>query len=206
MNIHLLAILVLIALLPVSCKKGEAPEKQSVQNVNPWTTESVYNEVEQKLKEKPDDPDLWYHLADLQERDGQYKEAIESYKKAVQLKPDMGYAYFKIGTAYNHLDQPADAVAAFKKAIRYMPNFAVAYNNLAVAYAKLGKKTEEIRALKKAIRLRPDYATARFNLAVAYLKAGDKKAAMAEYRSLKKIDEGIADDLMKEIKKGEGGS
>ena len=39
-------------------------------------------------------------------------------------------------------------------------------------------------------------------LRVTYLKTGNKKAAMQEYESLKKFDEGVAEALMKQIKKG----
>jgi tetratricopeptide (TPR) repeat protein len=38
-------------------------------------------------------------VADLYDRNGQYTEAIDAYKKVIELKPDMGYAYFKMGTA-----------------------------------------------------------------------------------------------------------
>jgi tetratricopeptide (TPR) repeat protein len=201
---HLLILFVLVLLSAVSCKKeAPAPEKTSPQQaINPYSSESVFDEVKKKLQENPDDVDALYHLADLYDRSALYQEAIDAYKKVVQLKPDMGYAYFKMGTAYDRLNQPAEAINALKKAIKYMPNYAVAYNNLGVAYGRLEKYNDEITALQKAIKLRPAYSSARFNLGVTYLRTGNKKAAMQEYESLKKFDEGAAEALMKEIKKG----
>ncbi len=200
---HLLILLALMFVSEVSCKKEEAaPERTHPQQaVNPYSSESVFDEVKKRLQQNPNDVDALYHIANLYDRNALYQEAIDAYKKVVQLKPDMGYAYFKMGTAYDRLNQPAEAISAFKKAIKYMPNFAAAYNNLGVAYGKLEKYKDEIAALRKAIKLRSNYASARLNLGVTYLKTGNRKAAMQEYESLKKFDEGAAEALMKEIKK-----
>ncbi len=201
---HLLILLALALIAAVSCKKEEpAPEKTPPQQaMNPYSSESVFDEVKRKVQENPNDVDALYHLADLYDRSALYQEAIDAYRKVVKLKPDMGYAYFKMGTAHDRLNQPAEAVSALKKAIKYMPNYAPAYNNLGVAYGKLEKYNEEITALQKAVKLRPNYTSARYNLGVTYLRTGKRKAAMQEYESLKKFDEGAAEALMKEIKKG----
>jgi tetratricopeptide (TPR) repeat protein len=186
----------------ISCSKGEQPsEKKSGPAINPYSTTSVFDEVQQKLRENPDDSDALYHLADLYERNAQYKEAIDAYKKVLKIKPDAGYVYFKIGTAYDRLDQPAEAVNAFQSAIKYMPAYAVAYNNMGVAYGKLNKPDKEIAALKKAIKLRPKYSSARYNLGITYLKMGNKKAAIEQYEALNDFDEGAAETLNKEILK-----
>ena len=195
-------IILLLPLLP-ACSGGDQPseKKAAGKAVNPYSSGSVYDEVQLKLKENPNDAEALYHLADLFDRDAQYKEAIDTYKKVLKIKPGSGYIYFKIGTAYDRLDQPAEAVTAFQSAIKYLPSHAVAYNNMGVAYGKLNKQNEEITALKKAIKLRPRYSSARYNLGITYVKTGNKKAALEEYQALKDFDEGTAEALMKEIKK-----
>jgi tetratricopeptide (TPR) repeat protein len=200
-----MAVILMLAFLlsPVACKKEEPrSERIPAQAYNPYTTDSVFDEVKQKLQKDPDDVDALFHLAELYERNGQYVEATETYKHLIKVKPKAGYAYFKMGTAYDRINQPAEAIEAFKRAVQYMPKHAVAYNNMGVAYGKLNKYQDEIAALKKAIQLRPSYSTARFNLGMTYLKVGNSKAALQEYESLKKFDEGTAESLMKEIKKG----
>ena len=196
---------VLLFLLPCicSCKKQDAvPARKDLQATNPYSNESVFDEVKKKLQEIPKDADLLYRLADLYDRNGQYAEAADTYKKVVTIKPDMGYAYFKMGTAYDRLNRPEDAVAAFVKAIKLMPNYAMAYNNLGVTYGKLGRTREEIQMLKKAIELRPKYASARYNLGMSYLKSVNKKAALQEYEALQSVDTGFAQALLKEINAG----
>ncbi|MEJ2682829.1 MAG: tetratricopeptide repeat protein [Candidatus Sulfobium sp.] len=208
-TLNLCFIVLLVGVFPAftSCKKSEEPPKQSTSAVplNPYTTDSIYNQVKEKLKKNPNDISALYHLADLYDRNSQYVEAIETYRKVLKLKPDMGYAYFKIGTAYSRLDKPEESVKAFKDAKRLMPDYPVLYNNMGVAYGKMNKYREEIRELKKAIELRPHYSTARFNLGVTYMKTGRKKDAMKQYTELKKFDEGIADALLNRIQ-GNAGS
>lgn len=194
----IVCILILTALFLSSCKKDNS-DKKTTQRINPYTNESVFEEVKKKLKENPSDAELWYHLGDLYDRSGMYKEAIEAFKKVVELKPDKGYAYFKMGTAYDRLDKPEEAIKSFKKAIELMPDYAVAYNNLAIAYGKVNNISDEIKALEKAIQLRPRYGMARYNLGIAYLKKGDKVSAKKQYSILKQIDEGLAEELLKRI-------
>ena len=206
-NIHwskirrqLLLLLAFVVMATVSCKKEEPrPNPSSTQALNSASNESVFDEVKKKIDQNPKDADALYHLADLYDRNEQYAEAIETYKKVVALKPGMGYAYFKMGTAYDRLNKPAEAVEAFKKTVSLMPKNAVAYNNLGVAYGKLGKLNDEIAALQQAVKIRPNYSSGRYNLGITYLKTGNKKAALKEYELLKDFDESVAEALMKEI-------
>lgn len=194
---RVLCILILSAIFFIACK-DKSPDGKA-QPINPYGIDTVYEEIKEKLSKEPDNPDLWYHLADLYERNGAYAQEIDALKKVLQLKPDMGYAYFKMGTAYSRLNMPDEAIGAFKKALRFMPQNPVLYNNLAIAYGKKGLIDEEIKALEKAVSLRPGYATARFNLGKAYLKVGNKKAAIEQYRRLSQIDQGMAELLLKEM-------
>ena len=206
-NIHwyvmrLVLLLVMAFIIPatVSCKKEEPQTgPASVKALNPASNDSLFDEVKKKADQNPKDADALYHLADLYDRNEQYAEAVETYKKVVALKPGMGYAYFKMGTAYDRINQPVEAVNAFKKAVNLVPGNAVAYNNLGVAYGKLGKLDDEIMALQKAVKIRPNYSSARYNLGVTYLKKGRKQAAMIEYDALKNFDESVAEALLKEI-------
>jgi superkiller protein 3 len=149
----------------------------------------------------PEDAGAWYHLADLYFRGNEYERAVEAYQKSVDLKPDKGYAYGKMGVALSRLNRPDEAAAALEQAVALLPNPAVEYNNLGIVYGKLGRHEDEIKALQKAIELRPRYATARLNLGVTYLKIGNINAAKAQHEIVKELDAQTADLLLKEINK-----
>jgi tetratricopeptide (TPR) repeat protein len=195
-------LLVIVAALSFSCKgKETTQETKQGPVVNPYSSESVYLDTRQRVEAHPEDADAWFHLGDLYERNGQYAEAIDAYKKVSKLRPSQGYVYVKIGTSYDRLGKPGEAVESLKKAVHYMPGYAVAYNNLGIAYGKLGRNREEIASLKKALQLRPSYVTARYNLGIAYLRVKDRKAALQQYGLLKNVETGAAEALKKEIDK-----
>ena len=155
--------------------------------------------LREQIQDNPQDTEALVHLAELYDRAGLFKEEIDTLRKVVAIKPDMGYAYFKMGTACNRVEQYQDAVINFTQALQRIHNQPMIYNNLAFSYGKLGKTDQEIGALKKAIAMRPGYNIARFNLGMAYLKAGQREEALRQYVVLKDRDEGYAIALKKEI-------
>ncbi|CAC9636774.1 hypothetical protein [uncultured Gammaproteobacteria bacterium] len=50
-----------------------------------------------------------------------FKKAIEAYKKAIEIKPDDGEAYYNMGLAYTGLGKFKEALEAYKKAIDLNP-------------------------------------------------------------------------------------
>ncbi len=197
-----LVMAVMLCMLP-ACSREDHKEKPKVSKAaSQYSADTIFDEVYKQAQKKPNDIEALYHLADLYDRSAQYPEAIETYKKVVKLKPDMGYVWFKMATDFDRLNKPAEAVEAFRTAAKYLPNHAVLFNNMGIAYGKLGKDEDEIAALRKAIKIRSNYAAARYNLGITYLRKKNRAAAMKEYEALKEFDEGMADALHKEIEKG----
>lgn len=58
-----------------------------------------------------------------------------------------------------------------------------------------GRLPEAVEALKRAIQLKPDYAEAHLALGKAYLRLGDKDSALEEYKILKQLNRGWANNL-----------
>jgi tetratricopeptide (TPR) repeat protein len=114
---------------------------------------------------------------------GDYKNAVNLYKKAIKMKPDFVKPYNKIGLAYIALKQVDHALFYYKKAIHTDPNCAEAYYNLGVAseikYKDDTKKAEE--AYEKVLKLNnDDYSFVRASLNLAKI-----------YRKQKKFDDAI---------------
>ncbi|HEY6004631.1 MAG TPA: tetratricopeptide repeat protein [Anaeromyxobacter sp.] len=166
--------------------------------------------VQEQLKKDPNDAEAWFHLAEILERASLHEREAEALKKAIELRPDMGWAHLKLGTTCNRLGRYEEAVTHFRAAEKLLKRKPTLYNNLAWSYGKLGRNAEEIAALRKAIEIRPTYATAHFNLGVALLRKGARREAEQEHRILLDLDEGAAAALLKEIERpavaaGEGG-
>lgn len=197
----------LILLSGCNRKEESAPPEPSASEaqINAQSSENIFEEFLRKVKDDPKNVDNIYHLADLYDRDNQYEKAVEAFAKVIALKPDMGYAYLKMGTAYSRMNQPEKAIAILKDAAGHLPNNPVVMNNLGIAYGKLGRLDEEIAALKKATAIRPRYSSARYNLGLSYLKKGNLAAARAQYQALNEFDGNMAQDLLKQIEAGNSG-
>jgi tetratricopeptide (TPR) repeat protein len=184
-------------------KKEEAPAPVADERaINEYSHESVFEETYHKVQANPKDADALYHLADLYDRQGHYQEAVDTFKKVIELDPNRAFAYFKMGTAYSRMNQPEKAVEVLRQAAERLPKSPVVLNNLGIAYGKMNRLDEEIVAFKKALEIRPRYSAARFNLALTYLKQGDRQSAQAQYEALKEYDVTMAAELMKRIGAG----
>lgn len=170
--------------------------------INSYSTENVFEEFLRKVKADPKNTEHLYHLAELYDRNGQYEKAVETFAKVIALKPDMGYAYLKMGTAYSRMNQPEKAIEALNEAVFHLPGNPMVLNNLGIAYGKLERWDDEIVALKKAIAIRPQYASARFNLGLTYMKKGNLTAARAEYQALNEFDGTMARELLQRLESG----
>jgi len=145
------------------------------------------------------DAETWFHIADRYEMAQQYPQELDALLKVIAAKPEMGFAYQKLGNTYNRLGKREEAIKSFLAAKKRLPNSPVLYNNLGWTYGQVGKVKEQIAALRQAIALRPQFATARLNLGLVLLRQGDRKGAAEQYTALLEFDEGAASTLKKAI-------
>ena len=95
------------------------------------------------------DPSDYMKLGNAEYYGKNYPEAIEYYKKAIELKPDDAVAWINKGVALRELDQDKKALKAFDKATKLEPDNAVAWINKGHTLNKLGRDEEANKALDK---------------------------------------------------------
>jgi tetratricopeptide (TPR) repeat protein len=89
---------------------------------------------------------------------GEYKEAIDAYKQAIELHPELPQPHNNLGLTYAALDRLAEAVAEFNQAVQLRPDYAEAHFNLGVAYLQSGKKHEAEEQQRILVKLNPELA------------------------------------------------
>jgi len=144
--------------------------------------------------------------------------AIEAFKRAAELDPNLGEAYFKMGVAYSLLEieakhsgtserLPGDpipkeeakeksnsvkmfekAVEVFKKQVAASPDDAAAYYTLGRAYNKLNKDTESEDALEKAVKLKPDDSDYQTELGSIRIKLAKYHEAISALKKAVELD------------------
>jgi tetratricopeptide (TPR) repeat protein len=84
---------------------------------------------------------------------GNLKEAIEAYDRAIKLDPDFAAAWNNKGVALNNLSKHNEAMDAFDKAIELVPNLATAWNNKVIMLRNQGRAGEALEAQNRALEL-----------------------------------------------------
>jgi tetratricopeptide (TPR) repeat protein len=86
---------------------------------------------------------------------GDYKTAIEYYRKAVDFAPDYANAYDDMGVSFDALKDWGNALAAYKRASELSPDVALYHLHLGRAYLHMNRQVEATEALLTAVNLDP---------------------------------------------------
>lgn len=92
-----------------------------------------------------------------------YKAAIASYTKVIELNPTHATAFFFRGGAHDTMGFLDEALKEYSKAITLNKNQPKVYNSMGVCYAKKGKIMLALSYFDKAIEIDANYAKAYSN-------------------------------------------
>jgi tetratricopeptide (TPR) repeat protein len=110
-----------------------------------------------------------------------WKNGVELFSHALQIKRNNHLAYNNRGVNYGKLGQYQRAIEDFNKAIDLNPNYFRSYHNRGIVYAELGQYQKAIEDCNKTIRLKPDYLDAFYNRGVAYGELGQYQRAIEDF-------------------------
>lgn len=111
-----------------------------------------------------------------------YDGAAESFKKAIELNPNIARFYLYLGLSQDRVKRYDDAIMNYKKTLELDPKFATAHFNLGVKYVDSGNYDEAINYFKKAVEINSSYTSAYLGLANAYAKKDYFDAAIVNYK------------------------
>ncbi|MHA1557114.1 MAG: tetratricopeptide repeat protein, partial [Candidatus Heimdallarchaeota archaeon] len=123
--------------------------------------------VQKAIKLKPDFFEAWHMQGDVYYNLYKDKEAITSYKKALQLKEDK-LVWFDMGMAYSELEEYESAQECFEKTLALDKNYTLAWNNLGFTFSRLGDQQKAVEYFTRATELEPKDPYFWENLGVHY--------------------------------------
>jgi tetratricopeptide (TPR) repeat protein len=88
-------------------------------------------------------------------------EAIESFKRIVEKKPDFTAAQANLGVALLRSGQTHEAIEALQKAVSINKKNADVFYTLGLAYAMISRTPEAVENLKAAIAVNPGHTKAK---------------------------------------------
>ncbi len=87
-------------------------------------------------------------------KDKRYKQAIDCFQKATDLRTNYQDAYSNLGLAYQRTDRPQEALQCYQKAIEIEPRFFDAQRNIALLYKEMDNRELASRHFHNALSLR----------------------------------------------------
>ncbi len=109
------------------------------------------------------------------------EEAIASYDKAIEIKPDYYDAWLNRGVALNQLLRLEEAIISYDKAVEIKPDYDDAWLNRGFALIELLRFDEAIASCDKAVEIKPDFHQAWVNRGIALRGLLRFEEAIASY-------------------------
>lgn len=144
-------------------------------------------------------------------RNDQDSEAVEAFKQAVALDPDLAEAHFRLGLAYEALNRQEDAESEYKKAVEAYKKFVdanpkdwEAHYLFGQTYASLQQYSDAIREYRQATKLKNDDADIYYDLGVAHSKLAQYDEAASAFTKSLDVDPDNyrAQDALDEAREG----
>lgn len=144
--------------------------------------EELCQENRSMVERTPDDHALRCSLANALTQIGEFEEAIEHYKKCIELEPRAEYSNY-LGRALINSGKYGEAISCFEVVVaeKKWPD---AYYNLGKAYRSIDDLSKANEMLKNALQINPRYREALNERAHILEAMGDKDEALTEYKKI----------------------
>jgi tetratricopeptide (TPR) repeat protein len=119
-------------------------------------------------------------------------EAVDAYKRSLQLAPGQISIWNSLGTLCADAGRNDEAMIAFRKALQLDPRDGIAWNGLANVHLKAGYHEDAIVAYRKAIQYTHSFAQPWLGLGNVYAGIGRSDEAEKSYRKAIELDKQFA--------------
>ncbi|REJ47589.1 MAG: tetratricopeptide repeat protein [Microcystis flos-aquae DF17] len=156
------------------------------QQFTPQQRQEKLAEIKAYLSDSPSlDPvqtsELWHKKGFIHQMGKEYEQAIASYDKALEIKPDYHEAWNNRGIALGNLGRFEQAIASYDQALEFKPDYHEAWNNRGIALRNLGRFEQAIASYDRALEFKPDKHEAWNNRGNALRNLGRLAEAIASY-------------------------
>jgi tetratricopeptide (TPR) repeat protein len=133
--------------------------------------------------------EAWFQKGlELEESGAPVEDAVDAYRKVLDLNPGAAGALVNLGTIYYRLHKFEEAEKYYLAAIEADPEYPLAQFNLGNLYDEQGRIPEAVDFYRRALDLNPQYADAHFNLALLCERQGESMKAVHHWKAYLKLD------------------
>jgi len=159
----------------------------SIEGMEDPHVNSLTLRLQQKIEQNPADERSLLLLGNVYYLQGQIAQGIETFQKAVSLRPDNAYAHYYIGISHYRRAEIEEAIAALTKVVTLAPSMVMAYYWLGIAYFHAGRYEEAREAYETLLKKNTESHVAHYHAAVICLTMRDYEAAREHLEALVKI-------------------
>lgn len=145
--------------------------------------ERQYNLALEKVKIDPKSANNYVELGWAFLQKGQNNEAIEEYRKALDLDDENFMANLNIGLAYRQIHIDDLAITSLQKAVEIAPNSFEAHFYLGLAYQQASKLQDALNELQLAYKFNRGSTEVIYNIGQNYEKMGKLEDAKTQYQA-----------------------
>lgn len=144
------------------------------------STNEAVGFYERAVRVQPTAP-AYYNLANVLSKEGDLDKAENTFRAALQLKPEFVEALYNFGALLAKEGRVDEAAAKYSEALKLQPDSADMHLSFGALLASQQKWNEAITEFKAALRSDPSNGDAEFNLAAAHQAKGDLAEAARCY-------------------------
>lgn len=160
-----------------------------------WTQADDY--IKQALSKDPSLMDAHRIDGVVQESLGNYTQAIDEYKKAIEIMPNLTFLYLRVGANYRELasrsNSPLTAKSLYESSLEYFAKAAqintqlnvkdpIPYLSIAKSYSQMGEFFTAALNVKKALTFAPDNPDIYGQLGIVYFKSRNYEGAIPAFK------------------------
>lgn len=134
----------------------EFQDEQIEKMVEDGKVQEAIETLEHRLAEQGDFPDIFAQLGDLHSRLGSDHDAVNFYKRALEIHPGYLEASVKLGTQHLRMGRYFESACQFNQSIEINDRLIEAYVGLALSHMKLDKTTPAHDMIDLASALEPN--------------------------------------------------
>lgn len=159
-----------------------------------WLQADQY--ISQALEKDPALMDVHRIKGVVQESLGNYTQAIDEYKKAIEIMPNLTFLYLRVGANYRELASrsasPSTATMLYEQSLEYFAKAAqinaqlnvkdpIPYLSIAKSYSQMGEFFTAALNVKKALTFAPDNPDVYGQLGIVYFKSRNYEGAIPAF-------------------------
>jgi tetratricopeptide (TPR) repeat protein len=129
---------------------------------------------------RPANPYMMHQVGLALQGKGELEDAVASYSKAIDLRPDFWEAWWRRAEIYVKMGQGKQALAELSHVIDRNPTDTIAWLARGAAYNQMHDYKKALADVNKSIELAPKYAAARSGRALVYFNLGKWDKALVD--------------------------